>query len=428
MASSSLDPMRRASTSVSPLLVAKLHFPPFSTSGTGNGHASLATTTVATCRFLGSITTSSFWCASSANLARSLLSWISSPELTSAEPSAPKIAISAGTSWLSAATTSASAAWRGEEKDLGVAGEAARELAAIPKTADASKILSFVIDVSLSSPAPTATPTTSTSPAHARCSPRTAGLSTVGSTTRASKGASTLRGRDRPVTDGRSASFPTCVRSRWPRASAPGATAPWIAAVCGGCPSTTSVRRRGTGPTAVRRRGTGPTAVSRRGTGPTAVRRRGTGPSALLCSPTGATPVLRGSRSIAVRRATAVLVVVLPVRLPAARSDVVRPVVVIHEGVVVVDYHRTVVAPSAAAARAAGDRGTPHHSHTEGEQHRAWRRWRWVVDGGIGIDRRRPPDDGWIVGRNVNDLWVRGLNDDDRFLLHNLRLDLHLVV
>src|SRR5215831_5307867 len=402
MASSSLDPIRRSTTSVSPRLVAKLHFPPFSTSGTGNGHASLPTRTVASCRFLGSITTSCFLCASSANLARSLLSWISSPELTSAEPSAPKIAISAGTSWLPAATTSASAAWRGEEKDLGAAGEAARELAAVPKTADASKILSFVIDVSLSSPTPTATPTTSTSRAHARCSPRTAGVSTAGSTARSSKRASTLRGRDRPVTDGRSASFPTCVRSRWPRASAPRATAAWIAAVCGGCPS--------------------PTAVRRRGTGPTAVRRRGTGPTALLCSPTGATAVLRGSRSIAVRRATAVLAVVLPVRLPAARSDVVRPVVVIHEGVVVVDYHRTVVAPAAAAARAAGDRGTPHHSHTEGEQHRAWRRWRWVVDGGIGIDRRRPPDDGWIVGRNVNDLWVRGLNDDDRFLLHNLRL------
>src|SRR5215813_13154610 len=408
MASSSLDPIRRWSTCVSPRLVAKLHFPPFSTSGTGNGQASLPTPTVASCRFLGSITTSSFSCASSANLARSLLSWISSPELTSAEPSAPKIAISAGTSWLPAAATSASAAWRGEENDLGVAGEAARELAAIPKTADASEILSFVIDVSLSSPAPTATSTTSTSPAHARCSPRTAGLSTVGSTARASKGASTLRVRDRPVTDGRSASFPTCVRSRWPGASAARATAAWIAAVCGGCPSSSAVRRRGTGPTAVRRRGTGPTA--------------------LLCSPTGATAVLRGSRSIAVRRATAVLAVVLPVRLPAARSDVVRPVVVIHEGVVVVDYHRTVVAPAAAAARAAGDRGPPHHSHAEGEQHRAWRRWRWIVDGGIGIDRRRPPDDGWIVGRNVNDLWVRGLNDDDRFLLHNLRLDLHLVV
>src|SRR5262244_1168291 len=143
MASSSLDPIRRSSTSVSPRLVAKLHFPPFSTSGTGNGQASLPTPTVASCRFLGSITTSSFSCASSANLARSLLSWISYPELTSAEPSAPKIAISAGTSWLPAATTSASAAWRGEEKDLG--GGAARELAAIPKTADAIKILSLVI-------------------------------------------------------------------------------------------------------------------------------------------------------------------------------------------------------------------------------------------------------------------------------------------
>src|SRR5215472_15452533 len=144
MASSSLDPIRRSSTSVSPRLVAKLHFPPFSTSGTGNGQASLPTPTVASCRFLGSITTSCFLCASSANLARSLLSWISSPELTSGEPSAPKIAISAGTSWLPAATTSASAAWRGEEKDLG--GGAARELAAIPKTADAIKILSFVIE------------------------------------------------------------------------------------------------------------------------------------------------------------------------------------------------------------------------------------------------------------------------------------------
>src|SRR5215471_8897458 len=284
---------------------------------------------------------------------------------------------------------------------------------------------------SFSSPAPTATPTTSTSPAHARCSPRTAGVSTVGSTARPSKRASTLRGRDRPVTDGRSASsasLRTCVRSRWPRASAPRATAPRIAAVCGGCCSTTSVHRRGTGPTAVRRRGTGPTAVHRRGTGPTAVRRRGTGPAALLCSPTGATPVLRGSRSIAVGRGTAVLAVVLPVRLPAARSDVVHPVGVIHEGVVVVDYHRTVVAPAVAAAGAAGHRGTPHHAHTEREEHRAWRRRWWVVDGGIGIDGGRPPDDGWIVGRNVNDLWVRGLNDDDRFLLHNLRLDLHLVV
>src|SRR5215472_9565370 len=115
MASSSLDPIRRPSTSVSPRLVAKLHFPPFSTSGTGNGQASLPTPTVANCRFLGSISTPSFSCASSANLARSLLSWISSPELTSAEPSAPKIAISAGTSCLSAAMTSASAAWRGEE-------------------------------------------------------------------------------------------------------------------------------------------------------------------------------------------------------------------------------------------------------------------------------------------------------------------------
>src|SRR5215831_4652888 len=143
MASSSLDPIRRSSTSVSPRLVAKLHFPPFSTSGTGNGQASSPTPTVASCRFLGSITTSSFSCASSANLARSLLSWISSPELTSAEPFAPKIAISAGTSWLPAATTSASAAWRGEEKDLG--GGAARELAAIPKTVEAIKILSFVI-------------------------------------------------------------------------------------------------------------------------------------------------------------------------------------------------------------------------------------------------------------------------------------------
>src|SRR5215813_6154854 len=421
MASSSLDPIRRWSTSVSPRLVAKLHFPPFSTSGTGNGQASLPTPTVASCRFLGSITTSSFSCASSANLARSLLSWISSPELTSAEPSAPKIAISAGTSWLPAAATSASAAWRGEENDLGVAGEAARELVAIPKTADASKILSFVIDVSLSSPAPTATSTTSASPAHTRCSARTAGLSTVGSTARASKGASTLRGRGRPVTDGRSASsasLRTCVRNRWPRASAPRATAPRIAAVCGGCSSSSAVRRRGTGPTAVRRRGTGPTAV----------RRRGTGPAALLCSPTGATPVLRGRCSIAVRRATAVLAVVLPVRLPAARSDVVHPVGVIHEGVVVVDYHRTAVAPAAAAAGAAGHRGTPHHAHTEREEHRAWRRWWWVVDGGIGIDGGRPPDNGWIVGRNVNDLWIRGLNDDDRFLLHNLRLDLHLVV
>src|SRR5262252_2192328 len=146
MASSSLDPIRRSSTSVSPRLVAKLHFPPFSTSGTGNGHASLPTTTVASWRFLGSITTPCFSCASSANLARSLLSWISSPELISAELSAPKIAISAGTSWLPAATTSASAASRGEEKDLGAAGGAARELAAIPKTADAIKILSFVIE------------------------------------------------------------------------------------------------------------------------------------------------------------------------------------------------------------------------------------------------------------------------------------------
>src|SRR5215472_5456286 len=256
---------------------------------------------------------------------------------------------------------------------------------------------------SCSSPPPTATatPTTSTSPAHARCSPRTAGVRTVGCTARPSKRASTLRGRDRPVTDGRSAScasLRTCVRSRWPRASAPRATAPRIAAVCGGCCSTTSVRRRGTGP------------------------------AALLCSPTGGTPVLRGSRSITVGRATAVLVVVLPVRLPAARSDVVHPVRVIHEGVAVVDYHRTAVAPAAAAAGAAGHRGTPHHAHTEREEHRAWRRRWWVVDGGIGIDGGRPPDDGWIVGRNVNDLWVRGLNDDDRFLLHNLRLDLHLVV
>src|SRR5262249_13853593 len=178
---------------------------------------------------------------------------------------------------------------------------------------------------------------------------------------------------------------------------------------------------------AARRRGPGSTAVRRRAPAPAAVRRRSPGPAALLCSPTGATPVLRGRCSIAVRRATAVLAVVLPVRLPATRSDVVGPVVVIHERVVVVDYHRTVVAPAAAAARAAGNRGTPHHSHAEGEQHRAWRGRRWIVDGGIGIDRR-PPDDGWIVGRNVNDLWVRGLNDDDRFLLHNLRLDLHLVV
>src|SRR5215467_3018441 len=147
MASSSLDPIRRSSTSVSPRLVAKLHFPPFSTSGTGNGQASLPTRTVASCRSLGSITTSCFLCASSANLARSLLSWISSPELISAEPSAPKIAISAGTSWLPAATTSASAASRGEEKDLGAAGEAARELA-VPKTADASK-MSFVVDALL---------------------------------------------------------------------------------------------------------------------------------------------------------------------------------------------------------------------------------------------------------------------------------------
>src|SRR5262249_44073891 len=102
--------------------------------------------------FLGSITTSSFSCASSANLARSLLSWISSPELTSAEPSAPKIAISAGTSWLPAATTSASAAWRGEEKDLG--GGAARELAAIPKTADPFKTLPLPTGC----PLPTAAP------------------------------------------------------------------------------------------------------------------------------------------------------------------------------------------------------------------------------------------------------------------------------
>jgi hypothetical protein len=50
------------------------------------------------------------------------------------------------------------------------------------------------------------------------------------------------------------------------------------------------------------------------------------------------------------------------------------------------------------------------------------RRNRRIVDRRVGVDRRAV-DDYRVVGRNIDDLRVRRLDDDDRLLLDDLRLD-----
>ena len=111
--------------------------------------------------------------------------------------------------------------------------------------------------------------------------------------------------------------------------------------------------------------------------------------------------------------------VVLPVAVAPASvpADVRVPV----EIVVVVDVDRVVPAPApaAAAAGAAPDGRAHGHADAEGDQPGAGNIGR-VIDRRIGIDRRRI-DDRRIVRRDVDDLGVRGLHDDDRLVLDDLR-------
>jgi len=93
MASSSLEPMRRKRTSWRPALVSKIHFPALFTSGIGSGQSSLPTEMMARLEFLGSMATSFFSRALTANAMALFLSWTGSSEDTKSSPSGPRISL-----------------------------------------------------------------------------------------------------------------------------------------------------------------------------------------------------------------------------------------------------------------------------------------------------------------------------------------------
>src|SRR5262252_1873346 len=113
MASISFAPLRRNRTSSCPCLESKNHLPPFFTRGTGKGHSSFPTKSVARVLFLGSIATRFFSTAFSANAAARFLSRTASAEEKKSFPSGPKIPVKAATSYLAAAWIKASTACSG---------------------------------------------------------------------------------------------------------------------------------------------------------------------------------------------------------------------------------------------------------------------------------------------------------------------------
>ncbi len=119
--------------------------------------------------------------------------------------------------------------------------------------------------------------------------------------------------------------------------------------------------------------------------------------------------ILVGRRVVRVGRPAPMRRVVLPVVVAAATV-----VVDLVEIVVVVDDDRIVaVPPAGVAAGAPPDSRPPRHAHREGDEVRARRRWRRVVDGRIGIvgrravhyrrtvrPGRRRPQDWWAARRS----------------------------
>ena len=154
-------------------------------------------------------------------------------------------------------------------------------------------------------------------------------------------------------------------------------------------------------------------------------------PAARLAARTGAAgcpAVLVGGRLIRIRSAAAVLGVVTPVPVRVhVPVDVRVPV----EVVVDVDVD-VVVAPAAAPAPAAVPPRRPdrdanterdHASRDNGARRRRGR----IVDRRVRVDRRAIDDDR-VVDGDVDDLGARRLDDNDRLLLDDLRLDLLLLV
>src|SRR5262245_38974933 len=110
IASSSLTPIRRNSTSSWPALASKYHLAAILTNGTGSGHCSGPTWSVARFGFDERTTTECAARACAANASAYDLSRTGSPVLTRSLPSGPNIAMSAGSSNVDAASISASAA------------------------------------------------------------------------------------------------------------------------------------------------------------------------------------------------------------------------------------------------------------------------------------------------------------------------------
>src|SRR5262249_7980717 len=110
--------------------------------------------------------------------------------------------------------------------------------------------------------------------------------------------------------------------------------------------------------------------------------------------------------------------------VPAVALTPVMADLVAVEIIVVVDVD-LVVSPAAAAPHAAPE-GAHGKAHSEPDERRA-HRVVGVVDRRVRVNRWAVNDDR-IIGRDIDDVRLRWLDDDDFFLLDDLGLDLLLLV
>ena len=123
-----------------------------------------------------------------------------------------------------------------------------------------------------------------------------------------------------------------------------------------------------------------------------------------------------------------VLPAVVAGSVAASIGNVVLPVRVVNERIIIIYVYIVVASPAAVAAPSAAPSGAHHHPHTKRNRHPgsvvARRR---ISDGWVGV-RRRSVDNCGFVARNVHDIGLCLLNYDDLLVLHNLSFDLHLIV
>jgi hypothetical protein len=115
--------------------------------------------------------------------------------------------------------------------------------------------------------------------------------------------------------------------------------------------------------------------------------------------------------------------------IATAVGNIVLPIGVIHERVVVINVYRVVAAPSTVATPSAATPGSSNgHSNSKRDRHasRVVARRR-ISDGRVGI-RRRAVDYRGIVTGNVNDVGLGLFDHDDAFVFDGLCLNLHLFV